>query len=464
MFSALSKHWTVLKAAWREENENRKSRRRHKEHAFLPAALEIMEKPPSPIGRAILWTIMAFFTIAVLWAVFGRVDVVATAAGKILPRERVKVIQAPDVGVVRAVYVTDGDRVAAGDVLIDFDPTNAAAEQVQAREQLGIAEIDLARGEALLAFILGGEPRFADDGVDPAVAARQRALIDAQIAEYKARQAALIKQRDERTADLAVIDSQISKLRETLPMVREQVTAREELLEQGYAARLMVLEVKERQVSMEKDLQIAGDQRRKAEASIEAANRELDQLREEFRKTVLAELAEAEARARLAREDLNKADLRRDLQSLKAPVDGVVQQLSVYTVGAVVKPADPLLVVVPGEGELVVDAMILNKDIGFVEEGDAVEVKLEAFPFTKYGVIDGVLEDISNDAIQDENLGLVYQGRVKLARQTIRIDGRDIALSPGMASTVEIKTGTRRIIEFLLSPLLRYRDEALRER
>lgn len=215
---------------------------------------------------------------------------------------------------------------------------------------------------------------------------------------------------------------------------------------------------------MEKDLQITLDQRVKARAAIDAAERQIDQLREEFRKRVLGELAEAEARARLAREDLNKADLRRDMQSLKAPVDGVVQQLAVHTVGAVVKPADPLLVVVPGEGELIVEAMILNKDIGFVEEGDIVEVKLEAFPFTKYGVVDGVLEGISSDAIQDEKLGLVYQGRVKLARQTITISGRDVNLSPGMNATLEIKTGTRRIIEFILSPLLRYRDEAFRER
>lgn len=464
MIAVLSKHWQVLKASWAEESLAKKIRRKHKEEEFLPAALEILEKPPSPLGRATAWTIIAFFTIAVLWAIFGRVDVVATASGKILPRERVKIVQAPDVGVVRAINVRDGEPVKVGAALIDFDPTNAAAEQAQAREQLAIATIDLARGEALLSFLNDGALVFDDDGLDPLIASRQRAFINAQIAEYKAQEATLAKQRDERIADLAVATSQLSKLRETLPMVREQVFAREGLLEQGYAARLVVLEVKERQVAMEKDLQITRDQRVKAQAAIDAADLQLDQLREEFRKRVLGELAEAEARARLAREDLNKADLRRNMQSLRAPVDGVVQQLAVHTIGAVVKPADPLLVVVPGGGELVVDAMILNKDIGFVEEGDVVEVKLEAFPFTKYGVVDGTLEDISNDAIQDEKLGLVYQGRVKLAHQVITVNGRDISLSPGMNATVEIKTGKRRIIEFVLSPLLRYRDEALRER
>lgn len=464
MLAAIAKHWRVFTASWAEENERKKSRKKYKEEEFLPAALEILERPPSPLGRAIQWTIIAFFTIAVLWAIFGRVDVVASAPGKVLPRERVKVVQAPDVGVVRAIYVADGERVEKGDALIDLDPTNAAAEQAQAREQLAIAEIDLARGEALLAFINGAEAVFDDSDVDARIAARQRALIRAQIAEYAAQTETLAKQREERAADIAVVESQVAKLRETLPMVREQLTTREALLEEGFSARLVVLEVKERHVAMEKDYQIARDQFTKARAALEAVDRQVDQLREEFRKTVLAELAEAEARARIAREDLNKAELRRRQQSLKAPVDGVVQQLVVHTIGAVVKPADPLLVVVPGEGELIVEAMILNKDIGFVAPGDPVEVKLEAFPFTKYGVIDGVLEGVSGDAVQDENLGLVYQARVKLDRQTIMVNGREVSLSPGMAATAEIKTGTRRIIEYLLSPLLRYRDEALRER
>ena len=464
MISVVMKHWRVLVASWGEETEQRKARKKYKQEEFLPAALEILEKPASPLGRGIMWVIMIFFTIAVLWAIFGRVDVVASATGKTLPRERVKVVQAPDVGVVRAIHVSDGQRVRAGDALIDFDPTTAAAEQAQAREQLAIARIDLARGEALLSYVNDGASSFNAAGMDEAIARRQRALIDAQVAEHAAQRATIAKQREERAADVAVIRSEIAKLRQTLPMVREQVEARESLLEQGFSARLTVLEIKERHVAMHQDLAIARDQLVKAEAALEAADRQLDQLREEFRKTVLADLAEAEARARLAAEDLNKADMRHQLQSLKSPVDGVVQQLSVHTIGAVVRPADPLLVVVPGEGELIVEAMILNKDIGFVAEGDTVEVKLEAFPFTRYGVIDGVLENISTDAIQDEQLGLVYQARVKLDTQMIQIRGREIALSPGMTATAEIKTGTRRIIEFVLSPLLRYRDEALRER
>ena len=474
MFRTLKSHWDVLVASWAEESERKKERVAYKQQEFLPAALEVLERPPSPLGRAILWTIMAFFTLAVAWSIFGRVDVVAAAPGKTLPRERVKIVQASEAGVVRAIHVVDGMRVAEGAPLIDLDPTNAAADAAQAREQLAVAEIDLARGEALLTYLDGAEPTFnaprmsADDDEaqadNAAVFRRQRALIDAQIAEFEAQGAALAKQREERAADIAVTDSQISKLRKTLPMVREQVKARETLAEQGYGARLVLLEARERQIAMEQDLTIARDQRAKAIAALDSVDRQRDQLREEFRKNVLADLADAEARARLAREELNKAAQRFELQSLTAPVEGVVQQLAVHTIGGVVQPAEALLVVVPGEGELIVEALLLNKDVGFVVEGDAVEVKLEAFPFTKFGVIDGVIEDISNDAINDENLGLVYQVRIQLTQQTISVNGREVTLSPGMAATAEVKTGKRRIIEYLLSPLLRYRDEALRER
>ena len=464
MLSMLKRHFDVLRTSWSEENEQVKQRRRYKEEEFLPAALEILEKPPSPLGRTIIWTIVAFFVISVAWATLGRVDVVSSANGKTLPRERVKIMQAPEAGVVRSISVVDGQRVKAGDILINLDPTNAEADKTQAREQLAIAEIDLARGAALIAFLDGGEPTFDLPDAAPEIIEGQQALINAQIAEYQAQAAALGKQSEERQADIQVTTAQISKLRKMLPMAREQVTAREALLKEGYAARLVVLEVQERVVSMEQDLVMARDELVKARAAHEAVARQIDQLREEFRKNILSDRAEAQARARLAREELTKAALRRDLQSLRAPIDGVVQQLAVHTIGAVVKPGDPLLVVVPGEGELVVEAMVLNRDIGFVAAGDLAEIKLEAFPFTRYGVIHGVVENISTDAIQDEQLGLVYAARVVLDAQTIEASGRPVTLSPGMSATVEIKTGTRRVIEYVLSPLLRYRDESLRER
>jgi len=172
----------------------------------------------------------------------------------------------------------------------------------------------------------------------------------------------------------------------------------------------------------------------------------------------------AETKAASLAQEVVKARQRHALQRLTAPLDGEVQQLAVHTVGGVVTPAQQLLVVVPYEHQLEVEAMVENKDIGFVKRGQPVEVKVETFPFTRYGLIGGRIVSISNDAVQLEKGGLVYPARIALARSVIQVEGQPVKLAPGMAVTAEIKTGTRRLIEFFLSPLLKSVQETARER
>ena len=195
-----------------------------------------------------------------------------------------------------------------------------------------------------------------------------------------------------------------------------------------------------------------------------SARKERRKIEAEARRDALAEMVEAKDKAVAADLALRKALKREDQQHLVAPVDGVVQQLDVHTVGGVVTPAQPLMVVVPADAPLEIEAMVLNKDKGFVAAGQVVEIKIESFPFTKYGTIDGSLSHVSGDAIQDEDLGPVYTARVAMDKTTIQVEGDTTPLGPGMAVTVEIKTGKRRVIEYVISPLLRYKDESLRER
>ena len=458
-------HWDVLKDSWSLENQRRKRAKRYEEHDFLPAALEVLEKPPSPVGRAILGCITLFLIIALSWSIFGHVDVVASAQGKIIPQGNVKVIQPAEYGVVKALHVRDGDPVKAGDVLIELDPAQTVAEQGQAAQALSTARIDEARAAALIAHLDGGKSKFIAPAQTPTgLADVQQALVNSQVAEYEAQLAALVQQRRERLADKLVTERQLAKLEQTLPLIAEQVAAREALLKKGLTPRLLFLELKERLVAQESDIRIAREQRAKTEAAIASLDRQTDQVKSEFRSKVTAQFAEAGHQVRMAEQEVARTASRTGLKRLIAPVDGTVQQLAIHTIGGVVEPAQPLMVIVPQGSALEVDALVLNKDIGFVQVGDSVEVKLEAFPFTKYGVIDGSLSRLSLDAIQDETLGLVSPARVALPQDTIMVNGRDVALGPGLAATAEIKTGERRIIEFILSPLLRYRDEAMRER
>jgi hemolysin D len=164
------------------------------------------------------------------------------------------------------------------------------------------------------------------------------------------------------------------------------------------------------------------------------------------------------------REELLKAEQRSSNYLLKAPIDGTVQELAVTTIGGVVTPAQEIMKIVPENSAVEVEARFLNKDIGFIHPGQAAEIKVDTFNFTKYGVIDAELSDLSNDAIQDEKLGLVYKARLTPAKSELTINDKLISLSPGMTVTAEVKTGQRRVIEFFLSPLLRYKQESLGER
>ena len=190
----------------------------------------------------------------------------------------------------------------------------------------------------------------------------------------------------------------------------------------------------------------------------------IDHYRSQFRKQTTETLAEATQKLAAIRQEIVKAQVRTDAQILRAPVDGVIQQLAIHTIGGVVTPAQELMVIVPDEEALEVEALLENKDIGFVEEGQKAEVKIDAFPFTKYGTIDAELVDISNDAVVDDTKGLVFKTQVALARSFIQVDKRKVNLSPGMTVTVEVKTGKRRVIEFFIAPLLRYKQESIRER
>ncbi len=476
-FPTMTRHAAVLRESWRNEREADRVRKPIAEHEFLPAALEIMETPPSPGLRLLMLSLCTLFTVAVLWSFLGRVDVVAVASGKTLPTSNVKLIQAMEIGAVRAIHVRNGERVRKGQLLIELDPTLAGADEAQATQGLLSAQIAQARNNALLAHFSGRPAVFvAPAGTPPAISETQGILIRSAVAEYEAERASLLQGRAEREAELAASLSEILKLQQTLPLVDKQIAARSELSDKGYFSKLKLMEYEQLRLEHSQNIAIQESVANKARAAMGNIDAQLAKLRQTFAKNASGELATAEDDSRLRGEELRKSERRRMLQQLRSPVDGVVQQLAVHTVGGVVQPAQPLMVIVPSGTEVEVEAHILNRDIGFVREGQPVRVKLEAYPFTDYGLIEGVVETISRDAIQLDaaggtekglpatGAGLVYAARIRLQRNTIMIAGRRQQLGPGLAVQAEIKTGERRIIQYLLSPVARVADEAGRER
>jgi hemolysin D len=462
---SLRRHWQVLRDSWSIESVAAKRRVGWRDSDFLPAALEIVERPPNPLGRIVLWALIAFIALALVWSIVARVDVVASAPGKVIASGRNKLLQAADGGVVRAIFVRDGQRVRRGQALMTLDPTNAGADRAQAYANLQTAEIEIARSHALLAGLEGRPATFAPPAAaPPLIVSSQRQLIASRLAEYRAKVAGLRSQGDEAAAANAGARAEMGRLQATLPFLSERVDRRQQLVDRGYASRLQQLELQEQRVDHERQITVQAENARRARAAVVGVGQQLAGARAEALHAVLDELTKAESDGRLAREELTKADQRSRLQTLRAPVDGIVQQLAVYSEGAVLKPADPILVVVPDRAELVVEAQVQNRDIGFVRSGQVVTIKLEAFPFTRYGTLSGRLAWVSRDAIQDEKLGPVYQARVTVSPPSRSAAASAIRVAPGLQATAEIRTDERRVIDYLLSPLERRANEAGRER
>ncbi len=465
MTGGLSRAWAVARAAWAADRKRPKVSRRPEEVEFLPAAVELLEKPASPLGRGFALAIVALFLAVVAWGWFGRIDTVAVAPGRIVPGERVKTIQPLEIGIVRAIHVRDGQKVRRGEVLIELDPTERGADLARLEHDLTAARLDAARLRALSAR--PGDPAAAfapPPAPDPAMLAATRSLMLAEAAEQREAIAAMGAGIRRRRAERASAEARVARYRDTIPLLRERVEARRFLVQREIASRLRLNELREQLIERERALEV--ERRRLAEMA--EAITELERRRAEraatFAAGVARGLSEAMRLAARLEQELAKARERLRSRILRAPVAGVVQQLAVHTVGGVVNPAQRLMIVVPTGAALEVEAMAANKDIGFVRAGQEAAIKVESFPFTRYGTIGGTVAHISADSVADERLGLVYPMRVAMASDRILVGSAWTPLAPGMAVTVEVKTGQRRAIEFFLSPFLRYRDEALRER
>ena len=434
---------------------------------FLPAALEIQETPPLPMSRFIIWAIILFFFIAVTWACVGEVDIVGVAQGKIIPSGKIKIIQPLETGLVRNIFIKEGDRVEQGQALIELDTTLIGAEQIQVKDQQLALRLDKARLQSVLAYVNGAEQVDHFIGIQEANDAQiqlQRERINQQINEYAARGEAFKDEKRQRQADRRAIGNRIQQLDATIPLITERAKALEDLLKKDLAARTQWLELEQGRIEQVKERDVQKNNLVSLDASIANINQRLAAQKAGFENQLLTELTDAENRIAALDQEKIKSEKRITSQTLSAPVAGTVHQLAINTIGGVVIPAQELMHIVPREGAIEVEAWLANKDIGFVHEGQKAEIKVETFPFTKYGLIEAEVINVSNDATPDERLGLVYAMRVKMFKTTIKVKEKIVNLTPGMAVTVEMNMGKRKLIEFLLSPLLRYKDESVRER
>lgn len=411
------------------------------EAEFLPAALSLQHQPVSPMGRWVGRILMLLIVVLLLWSILGRIDIVVNAQGKIVPSSRTKTITSAEVANVRSLHVEEGQAVKAGDLLIELDTRASESERDKAAITKQTAMLQAARSRAMIAALNSGREPYLAPPVATESMTRQ---------QWEDAQQHLIGQWRDFEAKRQRLDAEIQRYNATLPLATQQARDFADLASTHDVAQHAWLDKEQARLDMQGQLNdvrhqraaLIAETRRTAEDTLNEANR------------VMSEAAQDQRRASVHGEALR----------LLTPVDGTVQQLAVHTIGAAVPAAQPLMQIVPTDGPVEVEATLENKDIGFVQEGQAAQVKIDTFEYTKYGTVPAHVSHVSRDAIQDEKRGLIYTVKVRLDKTMMVVDGREMRLSAGMAANVEIKTGSRRAIEYVLSPLLQHGRESLNER
>lgn len=428
------------------------------ESEFLPAALSLQTAPVSPATRWITRILIGIIAFVLLWSIFGRMDIIVNASGKIIPSERTKSIAAVETARVDKLYVEEGQTVSAGDPLIELDTRMSDRERDKAIGDRDVARLQIARSRALLAAIDANalQSMIGVDGIAQNRVADAEQHLQSQWRDYQTK-----RQR---------LDGEIARYSRQLPLIAQRAKDYKELAKNHDVSVHAWLEKEQDKAEIEGKLADATNQRNALVA--------------ETRKNAQDQLNEGLKFAASSDQDAERAIAHSDLLRLTAPVDGTVQQLTVHTVGGVVQAAQPIMVIVPKQNQVEIEAFIENKDIGFILEGQEAEVKVETFDYTKYGTIKGKVSHVSRDAIdpngtaaietlqnkdkqkkdQDKPKGAVYSVKVLLDQKGMNIDGREVPLTPGMSASIEVKTGSRRIIEYFLSPLIQHSRESLNER
>jgi len=465
LVALLCRYTTVFGDAWRLRRENDSQPRLPHERTFLPAHLELAETPVHPLPMWTMRIVLALAILIVLITLIGRLDIVAVAPGKLIPKENVKTIQPALTGVVRRILVRNGQRVQAGQLLMELDATQAAADADKARLNRVDAALAAERSRALLV----AQERGTSPALTKVDAASSEQQIEAQhfadgiYAEYRDKLNSSHAELMKREAELGTTHQQIAKLQAIAPLARRQADDYASLVTEKYVSRTDYLDKEQAALNLEHELATQRGHVKELASTITQQRAEIAALTSQYRRQQLDALDKANQQLAQSRNDETKAETRQKLLSLTAPVAGTVQQLRVHTLGGVATAASPVMDIVPDD-TLEVEANIENKDIGFVKVGQSVVVKIEAFPYTRYGFLHGAVETVSNDAAPDRRRGLTFPVRIRLTTNRIRANDTWINLVPGMTVSAEIKTGKRSVARYFLDPVVQTGQESLRER
>ena len=404
---------------------------------------------------------------AILWACIGEVNEVAVAQGKIIPNSLSKHIKPLDKGVVSKVYVHEGEAVKKGQPLVALDSTITEAEKNRLSKALQSARLDMQRLQQFIALLEGHSDKIIlpeDKDIPYDEMFNQNQLLQQQWQQYQSQLSAIESSRLGKQSELETTEAQIEKLRQTLPIVAQRATSYEKLVSTNMVARDEYLKIEQDRIEQQQTLVALYAQQRQLKANVDEIRKNISALKARTLSETWQKRNEADDNAKALKEELAKATDMNAKQILYSPVDGVVQELKANTIGSAVLEAEDLMTIVPTNEKLEVEAFIENQDIGFIEPGMPAEIKVQTFPFTKYGVVDATVEFITDDALANQEKGLFFAMHLLMDKNTIEVNGKPVLLKPGMQVTAEVKTGKRHVIEYLLEPVMKGFKESVRER
>lgn len=438
--------------------------------AFHPPLIRLQQQAPSPIGRRVLWCLLALLVFLIVWASVGRLDIVAVAEGKLVPEDYLKIVQPSEAGIVSAILVREGQTVQKDQVLMRMDALTTDTDLNALTTERGRKRLALRRQDAELA-----EQRLTIDADEPQPLAQE--AMAQQLANEAALASALAEERSrmlKAQQELAAAQQQSQRLQAVLPHFQAQETAYAQLADQGFTGQLMVSDKRRERIEKEQELATQQHVIASARASIDQSVKKLEQIKAEHRQRLHTERAETRSQLERLEADWQKQQHRRALMELRAPHEGVVKELATHTVGTVVQPGTVLATLVPQQAPLKVEVWVSNEDVGFVRSGQPVKLKFAAYPFQKYGMAHGELQWINADAqTEDPNRATTpdgalppprYKATVALKEVALVRDERRYELTAGMQAQAEILLGQRTVLQYLLSPVQRAWHEAGRER
>ena len=443
---------------------------------FAPSILAIQARPASPLPRAMLYTLLTLFVLIALWAIFGKVDVVAVAQGKLVPQSYLKIVQPAEAGIVKEILVKEGDSVTQGQILMRMDAQSQESDTKMVEAELKQRALQLRRIDAELA----GKPLMQKPDDDPV---QFQQLLSQYQSHRQAFDDAVAQEQallNKATEDYQGARQTETKIRNVLPAYQEQEAAWQKLHKDGYAGRLLVLERERERIEKEGDLKTQAFAVESLKASIAQSQKRLAQITSNYKQQLHNERVEAQGQLNKLQQEVAKQRHKQTLLELKASQAGKIKDVATHTIGSVVSPGTILLTLVPVDEPLQAEVMINNDDVGFVHEAQSVKLKLAAYPFQKYGMVDGTVTHVSADA-NDQNQGKQnqpnqngassptsdragYKAIVTLNAQSLNASGKTFNLTPGMQVAAEFNQGKRTIMEYLLSPVQGVFQEAARER